>query len=256
MDLLPSYIDELTSKMSTEVVEEHLKECEKCKNIFEEMQKDLRLGKQTESEERKEECEEELQRDSTLDEDKKIILKIKRKMNRRLKVSILIGMISVVLVFMAIYILYFEALKKVPIDDIQVTAKVYEIDELEIEYGTSMVTEKKDGKKRTYEEKVATLYIPESYMSEVQVSANDLEEKEYLTVVSLRSPYFLNRYTKEFQKQGDETVLYLGGFRTTFLNNQPFSTDQMTHSMEYEKIDKIVYAHRDGKETVLWENEE
>ena len=50
-------------------------------------------------------------------------------------------------------------------------------------------------------------------------------------------------------------MLYLGGFRTTFLNNQPFSTDQMAHSMEFEKIDKIAYVHEDGTETVLWENE-
>ena len=51
-------------------------------------------------------------------------------------------------------------------------------------------------------------------------------------------------------------VLYLGGFRTTFLKNQPFSADQMAHSMEFEKIDKIAYIHEDGTETVLWENEE
>ena len=33
-DLLPSYIDELTSEMSTKAVDEHLKECEKCQNIL------------------------------------------------------------------------------------------------------------------------------------------------------------------------------------------------------------------------------
>ena len=30
----------------------------------------------------------------------------------------------------------------------------------------------------------------------------------------------------------------------------------MTHSMEFEKVDKIVYVDEAGKEVVLWENEE
>ena len=42
MDLLPSYVDKLTSEMSTESVEEHLKECEKCQTVLEEMKESLR----------------------------------------------------------------------------------------------------------------------------------------------------------------------------------------------------------------------
>ena len=55
---------------------------------------------------------ENLQSDSTFDEDKKVIQKINRKINRRLKFSIFMGLFSVILVFIAIYILYNEALKK------------------------------------------------------------------------------------------------------------------------------------------------
>ena len=253
-DLLPSYMDELTSEKSTEAVEEHIKECEKCQNVLEEMKMDLRQVKQPESEEQKAGFGEEQQRNSSSDEDKKVLLKINRKVNRRFKIAILMGITSVMLVFAAIYVLYMEAFKKVSIDDIAVTAKVYEIEELEIEYGTSIVTEKINGKEKRYEEATAILHIPGSYMSGVEISASALEGEEYLTVISLKSPYFLNTYTKEFQKQGDETILYLGGFRTTFLNNQPFGEDQMSHSMEFEKIDKIAYVHKDGKEIVLWEN--
>ena len=36
-DLLPSYIDELTSEVSNEAVEEHLAECESCRAYYEEM---------------------------------------------------------------------------------------------------------------------------------------------------------------------------------------------------------------------------
>lgn len=256
MDLLPSYIDKLTSEMSTESVEEHLKECEKCQNVLEGMKESLREEKQEESEERTNILDENLQREHNFEEDKKVIKKINKKINERLRISIFMGFLSVLLVFMTNYILCIESFKKVSIEDIQVTAKVYEMDDLEIEYGTSMVTEKKAGKERSYEEKTAILYIPESHMSNVEVSADFLEGKEYLTVISLKSPYFLKHYTRELQKQGDKIVLYLGGFRTTFLNNQPFSADQMAHSMEFEKIDKIVYVDEKEKEMVLWENKE
>ena len=93
-------------------------------------------------------------------------------------------------------------------------------------------------------------------MHDIEVSAVFLEEKEYMTVIILKSPYFLNRYTRELQKQGEESVLYLGGFRTTFLKNQSFTADQMSYSMEFEKIDKIVYVEENGEEIVLWENKE
>lgn len=36
-DLLPSYIDELTSEVTNQAIEEHLAGCETCKNIYEEM---------------------------------------------------------------------------------------------------------------------------------------------------------------------------------------------------------------------------
>ena len=36
-DLLPSYIDELTSEVSNEAVKEHLAECESCRSYYEEM---------------------------------------------------------------------------------------------------------------------------------------------------------------------------------------------------------------------------
>ena len=33
-DLLPSYIDELTSDVTNREVEAHMEECEQCRNIF------------------------------------------------------------------------------------------------------------------------------------------------------------------------------------------------------------------------------
>lgn len=44
-DLLPNYIDRLTNEETNEFIEEHLKECSKCKEIFENMKKDLNVDK-------------------------------------------------------------------------------------------------------------------------------------------------------------------------------------------------------------------
>ena len=42
-DLLPLYLDELTSEESNEAIREHLEECEECKGILEQMQKETEI---------------------------------------------------------------------------------------------------------------------------------------------------------------------------------------------------------------------
>lgn len=42
-DLLPSYIDSLTSETTNQYIEEHLNNCEECKNVLEDMKKELKL---------------------------------------------------------------------------------------------------------------------------------------------------------------------------------------------------------------------
>lgn len=43
-DLLPNYIEKLTNKETNQYIEEHLEECEDCKKILENMQKDLNIN--------------------------------------------------------------------------------------------------------------------------------------------------------------------------------------------------------------------
>ena len=47
-DLLPNYIEKLTNEETNQFIEEHLKECDECKKVLENMQKDIQLnaGKQ------------------------------------------------------------------------------------------------------------------------------------------------------------------------------------------------------------------
>ena len=51
-DLLPSYCDGVTSELSNKLVEGHLKKCKNCKNILEEMNKQISLNYEKKQEER------------------------------------------------------------------------------------------------------------------------------------------------------------------------------------------------------------
>ena len=42
-DLLPNYIENLTNEETKNFIEEHLKECNECKNILENMQKEIKV---------------------------------------------------------------------------------------------------------------------------------------------------------------------------------------------------------------------
>ena len=42
-DLFPSYVDGLTNKDTNQYIEEHLKNCEDCKKILQNMKKELRI---------------------------------------------------------------------------------------------------------------------------------------------------------------------------------------------------------------------
>ncbi len=43
-DLLPSYIDKLTNDKTNEYIESHIKDCEECKNVLENMKKELNIN--------------------------------------------------------------------------------------------------------------------------------------------------------------------------------------------------------------------
>ena len=43
-DLLPNYIEKLTSEETNNYIEEHFKECSECKQVFEDLQKELNFN--------------------------------------------------------------------------------------------------------------------------------------------------------------------------------------------------------------------
>ena len=43
-DLLPNYIENLTNEETNKFIDEHLKECNECQKIFENMKKDFKVN--------------------------------------------------------------------------------------------------------------------------------------------------------------------------------------------------------------------
>ena len=43
-DLLPNYIENLTNEETNKYIEEHLKKCENCKKVLENMKKDIQVN--------------------------------------------------------------------------------------------------------------------------------------------------------------------------------------------------------------------
>lgn len=78
-DLLPNYIEKLTSEETNKYIKEHLKECEECKKVLETMQKEIK--------------------DNT-PQNKKREIKYLKKYNRRLKL-----LVAIIIVALVIYII-------------------------------------------------------------------------------------------------------------------------------------------------------
>ena len=104
-DLLPNYIEKLTSEESEKIIGEHLKECLECKKILENMQNDIVLKS-------KEQCKKET--------------KYMKKYSNRLKIFRLFGL--TLLVILLAFVVN-TTRKYIILNDLYNKAKIYEIKE-------------------------------------------------------------------------------------------------------------------------------
>ena len=116
-DLLPLYIDNVCNEESKQAVENHLTECERCRDYYEAL-------KSTEGFVAKE-------HDNSDDmRMKNSLKKVKSKINRKIR-NIALCAVAVVLVFIVGFNLLFnDAIKNVSLDDVSISADVYSLAEL------------------------------------------------------------------------------------------------------------------------------
>ena len=234
-DLLPLYIDDVCNEESKQAVENHLSECEKCRNYYESM-------KSTEGFVAKE---------NDNSEDMKMaksLKNVKLKMNKKIRNAVLCA-VATVLVFIVGFILLFNAaIKEISPKDVAISADVYSLAELienpanDVPNSESVtIFSDEDDKSDTIEVK-----IPE--LGNVTLTKDTIEKCKYATVISISSEYFLRTIKHEIK--GD--TIYISAFKTTLLNNKAESYQKTMKSLQLSEINRIVYVEDDGKETVLW----
>ena len=234
-DLLPLYIDDVCNEESKQAVENHLSECEKCKNYYESM-------KSTEGFVAKE---------NDNSEDMKMannLKNVKSKINKKIRNIVLGAVAAMVFVIVGVTLLFNVALKEVSPDDVIVSANVYSFEEL-IENSASnvpnseSVTIYSDDSDNSQKIEVR---IPE--IGEITVTEDTIEKNKYVTVFSVSSEYFIRTIKHEIK--GD--TIYISAFKTTLLNNKAESYQKTMTSLQFSEINRIVFVEDDGKEIVLW----
>lgn len=234
-DLLPLYIDDVCNEESKQAVENHLSECEKCRNYYNSM-------KSTEGFVAKE---------NDNSEDMKMannLKNVKSKINKKIRNIVLGAVAAMVFVIVGVTLLFNVALKEVSPDDVIVSANVYSFEEL-IENSASnvpnseSVTIYSDDSDNSQKIEVR---IPE--IGEITVTEDTIEKNKYVTVFSVSSEYFIRTIKHEIK--GD--TIYISAFKTTLLNNKAESYQKTMTSLQFSEINRIVFAEDDGKETVLW----
>ena len=234
-DLLPLYIDDVCNEESKQAVENHLSECEKCRNYYNSM-------KSTEGFVAKE---------NDNSEDMKMannLKNVKSKINKKIRNIVIGAVAAMAFVIVGVTLLFNVALKEVSPDDVIVSANVYSFEEL-IENSASnvpnseSVTIYSDDSDNSQKIEVR---IPE--IGEITVTEDTIEKNKYVTVFSVSSEYFIRTIKHEIK--GD--TIYISAFKTTLLNNKAESYQKTMTSLQFSEINRIVFVEDDGKETVLW----
>ena len=208
-DLLPSYIDELTSEETNKEIENHLSECEECKKVYESMKSDIPGEEGTKN---PEEYDEQLIR--------KIGLDVKRKTDRSKVVSI-IAIVSLILLFVLLN------LPIVPVSQKNIYAKITK---------PALMLDSAGRKYNNVEENSVLLYEDEDDFDEVYFHkvifkdssrendgiiyyATDNVDLWYFSVVEIDSKKPIRAYKTKVQNYEGENVLTVYGVRTSVLGS-------------------------------------
>lgn len=241
-DLLPNYIDGLSSKVTAEAVEEHLENCADCKKTYELMKKDCRSSSAGEQNIRQSEGEKELFR------------KINKKLNRRTKTAVIAGIAAVIAVLGAVELLFNAPLKNIPVGSVSAAASVYPMEQLASPAQEGQDYSVKISKSENEEQPYFVIEIPDSNYTNIGVSESVLDSCAYVSLISWESPYILKDIDYEYKTENGESVLYVTAFKSTILNNSTSSMSASVSTIQFEKTDKIIYLDKNGNQTVMWEN--
>lgn len=152
-DLLPMYIDELTDEETNKFIEEHIKTCDECREMLEDMQKDLQLE---------------------IKEPKKKTNPLK-KLKNRYTITIVISVIAAILI--VIGVIYFKDNYKIEKDETgNIKISKYTIDEKTMANCRHVIIYAKQEQKDTIDGYLYYTYILSINKDDICVNARVKEE--------------------------------------------------------------------------------
>lgn len=252
-DLLPNYIDGLTSDSSTESVDAHLKQCSACKEQYEIMVKEYQQPALREH-----------VMDVTAEQEKKLFCKINRTVNKKVRKTACAGIAGIIVALLVFHGLFNMPFKEVSVQDFRVTAHVYDMNQLQevdpdamitANYppeNTSVVISKGETVKPG---ELITITIPDHQNVSYQITGDVLADCPYVTTIEFSSPYYLRKISWDYTIEQGQRVMYIDDIRTSILNNKADSMNVSSATLDFSKLDKIIYVDDAGNKTVLWENE-
>lgn len=245
-DLLPLYVDDVVSEESRSAVDEHLTECDSCREMRDELRANNVIN--DDSCENCENKEEKIMTDS--------LKKVKLQINRKQRRAIALAVAAVLVVLGGWQVLFNMPLKAVDPADVRITAGSYRLQELPYQLttgsndeGDGMVTismyDDTDEKTPTYR-----VEIPAMPDSKLQVTEDMLDAGGYVSVVSVESKCRLANI--DWGIDGD--VMYIHGFKTTLVGRHTDEFSYRNDSIDFRPVNKVVLLDKDGTQTILWEN--
>ena len=234
-DLLPLYIDEVCNEESRQAVETHLAECEACRKYHEAM-------KATEGY---------VDKENPADKNMVNSLKtVKNKIHKRITAIVLSVVAAAVACVGGYHLLFNAAIMDVPLENVSISANVYSVEELIKNTETGLddsdsvtISADKDDDSET-----VAVGIPEIGGAAIRITMNTLEKYQSLSVITVKSDYFL----RDIQKERIDETIYITGIKTTLLNNRVGVFQNNICGLEFGEINRIVFVEEDGTETVLW----
>lgn len=240
-DIMPLYIDNACSPESKAALEAHLPQCPGCRACLEAMKAPENFA-------------DGLYRDPEDTAMESGLKKAKKRINKRLLLSILAASALCLVIF---HLLFNAPLKKLSPEDISFSASVYAIDqlprELNIDENTVQIFADQGDTSPSYR-----ITVPAMPNAEFAVSGDLMEKYKYITVISHTSLYHIREmgFTSPLTEEEEPTTLYLESARTTLLNNKAPANLQSAQTLHFGEVNKIIFLEDDGTEMVLWEQPE
>lgn len=227
-DLMPSYVDGLTAPVTSEAVEEHMKECEVCRTLCNTMRSP---------------CETAL-----ADEDKNLFAALHRRFSRKTRRIAAAAVCAVVLAGTGIWAGFSLPLRPIPVEALSVQADVYPVAAYasgESEDGSVTISmfsnDAETGKAVSFPK----------YNIAFTCSEELLGENSYATAIRIESDYVIRAVDADRIEEDGKAVYLLSDARTSLLGGKTAAKSSQV-TLEFAAVDEIRCVDSEGNQTTLW----